>query len=212
MIGHLNRMLYGMPTAGVPVGERNRWPLVPLGACVLGLVVLGLTLPGAGRGLAVADCGDCRPMTRLDQLANALDRHAIRRVADMRVVRTNELHCSVDAATVPMLAGMLRVEFGAELAFMAASDRRADRGVFEVHYLFRPEREVWSLHATAAASADRAGDSLAGDVPLSGLAVRARDVRPVRNQGGRASGSQTARAPRILAGGLLPAAAGRRAA
>ncbi len=51
MIGHLNRMLYGMPTAGVPVGERNRWPLVPLGACVLGLVVLGLTLPGPVEGL-----------------------------------------------------------------------------------------------------------------------------------------------------------------
>ena len=37
---------------------------------------------------------------------------------------------------------------------MAASDRRADRGVFEVHYLFRPAREDWSLQATAAASAD----------------------------------------------------------
>ncbi len=92
-------------------------------------------------------------MTRLDQLANALTDTPSVRVTEMRVVRTNELHCSVDAATVPMLAGMLRVEFGAELAFMAASDRRADRGVFEVHYLFRPEREVWSLHATAAASA-----------------------------------------------------------
>jgi hydrogenase-4 component F len=45
MIGHLNRMLYGVPTAGVPVGERDRWPLVPLGACVMALVVLGVTLP-----------------------------------------------------------------------------------------------------------------------------------------------------------------------
>jgi hypothetical protein len=45
MIVHLNRMLYGVPTAGVPVGEKDRWPLVPLGVCVTALVVLGVTLP-----------------------------------------------------------------------------------------------------------------------------------------------------------------------
>jgi len=45
MIGHLNRMLYGAPTPDVPIGEGSRWPLVPLGVCVAGLVVLGLTLP-----------------------------------------------------------------------------------------------------------------------------------------------------------------------
>ncbi|MBI4593185.1 MAG: hydrogenase 4 subunit F [Candidatus Rokubacteria bacterium] len=45
MIGHLNRMLYGAPAAGTAVGEGSAWPLVPLGACVAALVVLGLTLP-----------------------------------------------------------------------------------------------------------------------------------------------------------------------
>jgi hydrogenase-4 component F len=45
MIGHLNRMLYGAPAAGVPVGEGSAWPLFPLGLCVAALVVLGLTLP-----------------------------------------------------------------------------------------------------------------------------------------------------------------------
>jgi hydrogenase-4 component F len=45
MIGHLNRMLYGTPTTGVMVGEGSAWPLIPLGACVVALVVLGLTLP-----------------------------------------------------------------------------------------------------------------------------------------------------------------------
>lgn len=45
MIGHLNRMLYGAPSAAVPGGEPGRWPLVPLGACVAALVVLGVTLP-----------------------------------------------------------------------------------------------------------------------------------------------------------------------
>ncbi|HET8531289.1 MAG TPA: hydrogenase 4 subunit F, partial [Methylomirabilota bacterium] len=51
MIGHLNRMLYGAPPAGVPVGESDRWPLVPLGACVMALVVLGVTLPTALQAL-----------------------------------------------------------------------------------------------------------------------------------------------------------------
>jgi hydrogenase-4 component F len=45
MIGHLNRMLYGAPAAGVTAGEGNAWPLVPLGLCMVALVVLGLTLP-----------------------------------------------------------------------------------------------------------------------------------------------------------------------
>jgi hydrogenase-4 component F len=45
MIGHLNRMLYGAPTADVPVGEGSPWSLVPLGACVAALAVLGVTLP-----------------------------------------------------------------------------------------------------------------------------------------------------------------------
>jgi len=45
MIAHLNRMLYGVPAAGVPLGEGNRWPLVPLAACVVALLVLGVTLP-----------------------------------------------------------------------------------------------------------------------------------------------------------------------
>jgi hydrogenase-4 component F len=45
IIGHLNRMLYGASTVGVPVGERPAWPLLPLGVCLTTLVVLGITLP-----------------------------------------------------------------------------------------------------------------------------------------------------------------------
>ena len=51
MIGHLNRMLYGAPAAGTAVGEGNAWPLVPLGACLAALVVLGLTLPAPVQAL-----------------------------------------------------------------------------------------------------------------------------------------------------------------
>jgi hydrogenase-4 component F len=45
LLGHLNRMLYGPPSPGVTIGEREPWPLVPLGLCLAMLVVLGLTLP-----------------------------------------------------------------------------------------------------------------------------------------------------------------------
>ena len=45
MIGHLNRMLYGAPTAGVTVGEGSAWPLIRSAPACVALVVLGLTLP-----------------------------------------------------------------------------------------------------------------------------------------------------------------------
>ncbi|MBI4593184.1 MAG: NADH-quinone oxidoreductase subunit C, partial [Candidatus Rokubacteria bacterium] len=93
-------------------------------------------------------------MTRLPQLTRALTEELGDRVTDGRRVRDNELHCSVHPAAVPALAGLLRTGFGAELLFMAAADRRADRGVFEVSYLFAPAREHWFLHATAAVPAD----------------------------------------------------------
>jgi len=38
-------MLYGAPPVGTAVGEGSRWPLVPLGACMAALAVLGLTVP-----------------------------------------------------------------------------------------------------------------------------------------------------------------------
>jgi len=92
-------------------------------------------------------------MTRLSQLMNVLAEKHADRVADLRLVRGNELHCAVRPSAVPALAGLLRMGFTAELIFMAADDRRADRGVFEVSYLFAPERENWLVHATAAVPA-----------------------------------------------------------
>lgn len=93
-------------------------------------------------------------MTHLPQLTRALAETLADSVTDVRLVRGNELHCSVRAPGVPALAALLRTECGAELVFMAATDRRADRGVFEVHYLFGPERKDWFLHATAAVPAE----------------------------------------------------------
>jgi Ni,Fe-hydrogenase III large subunit/Ni,Fe-hydrogenase III component G len=75
-------------------------------------------------------------------------------VTDVRLVRDHELHCVVRPDAVQALAALLRAGFGAELIFMAATDRRADRGTFGVHYLFAPAREHWFLHATAVVPAD----------------------------------------------------------
>jgi Ni,Fe-hydrogenase III large subunit/Ni,Fe-hydrogenase III component G len=101
-------------------------------------------------------------MTRLSLLMRALAEELTDRVADVRPLRDNELHCSVLPAAVPALAGLLRMRFAVELLFMAATDRRADRGAFEVHYLFAPAREHWFLHVTATVPADTpAIDSLA---------------------------------------------------
>jgi hydrogenase-4 component F len=61
ILGHLNRMLYGAPPGGVLVGERGRWALVPLGACLAALVVLGLTVPAAVDRLLLGIAGIVAP-------------------------------------------------------------------------------------------------------------------------------------------------------
>ncbi|HET9372469.1 MAG TPA: NADH-quinone oxidoreductase subunit C [Vicinamibacterales bacterium] len=92
---------------------------------------------------------------RVSELQHAVVEAHPGQVAGLRVIRDHELHCAIDPDAVPKLAALLRGRFGAELVFMAAGDRRADRRTFEVHYLFRPAREPWSLHATAPVSAER---------------------------------------------------------
>ena len=92
--------------------------------------------------------------TRLSELERTIADTLADRVLRVRVVRERELHCAITPSAVSALAALLRVEFGAELVFMAAADRRSDLGVFEVHYLFKPEREDWFLHASAPVDAD----------------------------------------------------------
>jgi Ni,Fe-hydrogenase III component G len=70
-------------------------------------------------------------------------------VWDVQLVGERELRCAVRASALPALATHLRTHASAEIVFMAGADRRRDRGVFQVHYLFKPEREAWSLLATA---------------------------------------------------------------
>jgi Ni,Fe-hydrogenase III large subunit/Ni,Fe-hydrogenase III component G len=93
-------------------------------------------------------------MTRVPEVAAALAEPLADGVSEVRIVRTNQLHCAVRPAAVPALAARLRARFGAELLFMAATDRRADRGAFEVAYLFAPARDNWFLAATAPVPGD----------------------------------------------------------
>ena len=67
--------------------------------------------------------------------------------SDLHVYRDHELHLHVTNAAILPLAGLLRSDFGAELALMAANDRRGDRDLFEVAYLFANDAEDWFVHA-----------------------------------------------------------------
>ena len=67
---------------------------------------------------------------------------------DLRVVRSRELHCRLPGVDVAPLARLLLRELRAELRLMVAADRRADRGAFEVHYVFARPREDWFVQAT----------------------------------------------------------------
>lgn len=46
LLSHLNRMLYGEPPTGVPLGEARGWPIAALVVPAVLLVALGIVLPG----------------------------------------------------------------------------------------------------------------------------------------------------------------------
>ena len=101
-------------------------------------------------------------MTDFTQLQAALAENFPDHASDLRVVRENELHFQIASGEALNLAKLLHTHFNAELRLMVANDRRADRGVFEVHYLFVNDRENWYAHATRNLSeVDPTIDSLA---------------------------------------------------
>ena len=87
-------------------------------------------------------------MADFSQLQSALADALQNDVTQVHVARANELHCQLARGAAPRLAQRLRTDFQTELALMVANDRRADQGVFEVHYLFANPRGNWFLHAT----------------------------------------------------------------
>jgi Ni,Fe-hydrogenase III large subunit/Ni,Fe-hydrogenase III component G len=87
-------------------------------------------------------------MTNFSRLQSALAEKLKGRATNVRIRRGNELHFQLVRGDAPYLAEFLRADFGAELMLMVANDRRADKGLFEVHYLFANPRENWFAHAT----------------------------------------------------------------
>ena len=87
-------------------------------------------------------------MSDLSQVQTAIARYLEGRVYESRIIRGKELHCQIQRGAAPRLANLLRAEFHAELVLMVANDRRADKGVFEIHYLFANARENWFVHAS----------------------------------------------------------------
>ena len=66
-------------------------------------------------------------MTDFSQIRSALAVALQDDIAQVQVVRANELHCRIARGAGPRLAQMLRAAFQTELALMVANDRRADQ-------------------------------------------------------------------------------------
>ncbi len=89
-------------------------------------------------------------MTTLSELASALRAALTDRVGIIGEARGNELHVGVAPDALLGLASLLKEQFGAELSFVVAEDRAADRYRFRVHYVFARPRDNWFVHATCA--------------------------------------------------------------
>lgn len=87
-------------------------------------------------------------MTNFTQLQAALLENFENRVKNVHILRENELHFEIARGDALNLAKILHADFKAQLRLMVANDRRADKGVFEIHYLFVNDRENWYAHAT----------------------------------------------------------------
>lgn len=95
-------------------------------------------------------------MTDFTRLKSAIIEHLKGRATDVAIKRGNELHCRIARGGDALnLAEFLRREFDAELVLMVANDCRANRSVFEIHYLFAQTRENWFLHATKELTPER---------------------------------------------------------
>jgi Ni,Fe-hydrogenase III large subunit/Ni,Fe-hydrogenase III component G len=76
------------------------------------------------------------------------------RLGGLAVVRDREVHATAAGRDMPAVAGVLLSELGADLLLMAADDRRADAGCYQVHYLFDHKRDDWFVHVTTEVAAD----------------------------------------------------------
>jgi Ni,Fe-hydrogenase III large subunit/Ni,Fe-hydrogenase III component G len=93
-------------------------------------------------------------MINFSHLQNTLTDQLQDRISHVHILRGNELHFQVSRGEAMHLAEILRNDFKTELVLMVANDRRADKDIFEVHYLFANDAENWFVHATKEIPAD----------------------------------------------------------
>lgn len=93
-------------------------------------------------------------MTDFTQIQSTLTETLQEKISGFHVLRGNELHFQIARGCALPLAKYLRENYNAELILMVANDRRADKGVFEIHYLFANEGENWFAHATKELTAE----------------------------------------------------------
>ncbi len=58
------------------------------------------------------------------------------RISGTRIVKGNELYFKIARSEMLDLTKLLHDELHARLNLMVGNDRRMDKGVFEIHYLF----------------------------------------------------------------------------
>jgi Ni,Fe-hydrogenase III large subunit/Ni,Fe-hydrogenase III component G len=93
-------------------------------------------------------------MPDLSIIQTALTTQFAETISNIRILRGNEIHFLLANGKALNLASFLMETFNARLTLMLANDRRAGKGIFEIHYLFTNHAENWFVHATHELPAD----------------------------------------------------------
>ncbi len=93
-------------------------------------------------------------MNHFSHLQASLSTQFPQQISTVHILRGNELHFQIARGEALRLATLLQNDFNATLVMMLANDRRSDKNVFEVHYLFANAAENWFVHATKELPAD----------------------------------------------------------
>jgi len=93
-------------------------------------------------------------MTDFTELQNTLAVEFQDQITGIQIRHKNELHFQISLGEILRLATLLQDKFNARLILMVGNDRRTDKGIFEVHYLFANDAENWFVHASKNLPAD----------------------------------------------------------
>jgi Ni,Fe-hydrogenase III large subunit/Ni,Fe-hydrogenase III component G len=93
-------------------------------------------------------------MTDLSSISEVLAQGFSAGITRISVARANEIHCAVDRSAVRRLYSVLNGNLGAQLKLMVGTDRRDEKGGFEVHYLFAHPKDNWFVDAAVTVPAE----------------------------------------------------------